>query len=137
MRLIRRRICGGNQTSQGFAVSGDHHFAAFCCRGDQICQVIFRLVNVHFVNHVDHILGRCHDPVNEKPARVSDVGWLRAGYPQRLLRHFVAAGQSLLPQGRGAQEAAHAHRFHGAARDEHQGAFLLQSFIQHVHRAQV
>src|SRR5258708_22078379 len=34
-------------------------------------------------------------------------------------------------------EAAHSHRFDCRARDEHQCAFLLETFVQHVHRAEM
>src|SRR6266542_3544515 len=54
------------------------------------------------------------------------------------LRSVVAAaGELLLTQRGGAEHAAHTHRLDGAARDEHQRALLLQSFVQHVHRAQM
>ena len=38
---------------------------------------------------------------------------------------------------RRADQPADAHRLDGGARHEHQRALLLQSFVQHVHRAQV
>ena len=50
---------------------------------------------------------------------------------------LVAASQSLLPHGGGAEHAAHAHRLHGAARHEHQRSFFLEAFVEHVHRPQV
>src|SRR5581483_4676519 len=35
------------------------------------------------------------------------------------------------------EESAEAHRLDGAARDDHHRALLLQSFVEHVHRAQM
>src|SRR6187401_3686683 len=49
----------------------------------------------------------------------------------------LAADQPLLIERGRAEHAAHAHRLHGAAGDEHQSALLLQTFVEHVHGAQV
>ena len=49
----------------------------------------------------------------------------------------VSLGQRLLAQCGGTEQPAHAHRLDRRARDQHQRAFLLQSFVEHVHRAEV
>src|SRR5262245_41616324 len=48
-------------------------------------------------------------------------------------RAWPVAGQRRLTHGGGAHQTPHAHRFEGAARDQHQRAFLLQPFVKHVH----
>jgi len=47
------------------------------------------------------------------------------------------SSQVLLLQSRSAHQPAHPHRLDGAARNEHQRTLLLETFIEHVHRAQM